>query len=83
MYNGTLFVRVVPQDRDRGYMLLSGFDSKIVQATCREYTTLSAPSREGLNAIIARMLAQSGAADVKDVTAPNIQKKLAVLFGEA
>jgi hypothetical protein len=48
MLASTLYVRVVPQDKDRGYVLLAGYD----------------------------------AAEVRDVTAPAIQKKLAKLFGE-
>lgn len=82
MIANTLFVRVVPQDKDRGYMLLAGFDSKIVQATCSQYTTLNAVTRESLNAAIQSMKDRYGAAEVKDCTAPALQRKLAKMFGE-
>ena len=82
MLASTLFVRVVPQDKDRGYMLLCGYDAGVVQRTALQYTTLSAPTRTSLNAAIARMQADNSAAEVRDVTAPSILKKLAKMFGE-
>ena len=82
MLANTLFVRVVNQDKDRGYMLLAGYDSGVVQRTCLSYTTLSAVTRAGLDAAIARMKANHSAAEVCDCTAPAIQKKLAKMFGE-
>ena len=83
MLANTLFVRVVPQDKDRGYMLLAGFDSAVIQRTAAQYITLGAPSRASLNAAIDVLRARYNAAEVKDVTASNIAKRLAKLFGEA
>ena len=83
MLANTLYVRVVNQDKDRGYMLLAGYDGAVVQRTCLSYTTLQGITRESLNAAIARMKANHNAAEVKDCTAPAIQKKLAKLFGES
>jgi len=82
MLANTLFVRVVNQDKDRGYMLLAGYDSGVVQRTCLSYTTLNVVTRESLNKAIQRMKENHSAAEVKDCTAPNIQKKLAKMFGE-
>jgi hypothetical protein len=82
MLASTLYVRVVPQDKDRGFMLLCGYDANVVQRTALQYTTLSTPTREALNAAIERMRTSNSAAEVKDCTAPNIAKKLAKLFGE-
>jgi hypothetical protein len=82
MIANTLYVRVVPQDRDRGYMLLAGFDSKVVQSTCARYTTLSAVTRESLNEVIDTMRVQFNAAEVRDCTAPNIVRQLKKMFGE-
>ena len=82
MLASTLYVRVVPQDKDRGFMLLCGYDANVVQRTALQYTTLSTPTRESLNAAIERMRAGNSAKEVKDVTSPNIQKKLAKMFGE-
>lgn len=78
----TIYVRVVAQDKDRGYMLLVGFDSKIVQSTCAQYTTLGAITRASLTAAIERMKTEYKASTVKDVTAPDLQRKLQKLFGE-
>jgi len=77
-----LYIRVVPQDKDRGYMLLGGFDNKIVQSTCSQYTTLSDLSRESLDEAIESMRIRYNASEVKDCTAPALQRKLKKMFGE-
>lgn len=82
MIANTLYIRVVPQDRDRGFMLLAGFDSKVVQSTCSQYTTLGGITRNSLNEAIAVMQTRFNAADVRDCTAPNILRQLKKLFGE-
>lgn len=82
MLASTLFVRVVPADKDRGFVLLAGYDATVVQRTALSYTTLSDITRSSLNAAIERMRASNNAAVVKDVTAPAIVKKLARMFGE-
>ena len=82
MLASTLFVRVVPQDKDRGFMLLAGYDANVVQRTALQYTTLSDPTRDSLNAAIERIRINNSAKEVRDCTAPAIQKKLAKLFGE-
>ena len=46
MLANTLYVRVVNQDKDRGYMLLAGYDGAVVQRTCLSYTTLQGITRE-------------------------------------
>lgn len=82
MLASTLYVRVVPADRDRGFILLCGYDAGVVQRTALSYTTLSNMTRESLNAGIERLRAGHSAKEVKDVTAPAVAKKLAKLFGE-
>ncbi len=83
MLASTLFVRVVPADKDRGYVLLAGYEANVVQRTALQYTTLSGGlTREMLNAAIERLRANNNAASIKDVTAPAIAKKLAKMFGE-
>lgn len=78
----TLFVRVVPADKDRGYVLLAGWDAKVVQSNCTQATTLSAITRQSLTEAIARMQKSYNCAAVRDVTAPALQRKLQKLFGE-
>ncbi len=82
MLASTLFVRVVAQDKERGFMLLAGYDSKVIQRTAVQYTTLSVMTRDSLNEAIDRLRKSNSAMEVKDCTAPDIQKKLAKLFGE-
>ena len=78
----TLFVRVMPADKDRGYLLLAGYDGKIVQTSCAQYTTLSDISRPVLDAAIERMRAAFDAVEIKDVTAPALTRKLQKMFNE-
>lgn len=82
MLASTLFVRVVPQDKDRGFMLLAGYDASVIQRTALQYATLSNPSRASLAAAIERMRVNNSAKEVKDVTAPAIQKRLEKIFEE-
>lgn len=82
MISSTVFVRVVPQDRDRGYMLLVGYDNKVVQRTAAEFITLNNVTRASLNSVIEMIRKSYRASEIKDVTAPGITKKLQALFGE-
>lgn len=82
MLASTLYVRVVPADKNRGYVLLAGYDSSVVQRTAIQYTTLGDPTRESLTAAIERLRASNSAKEVRDCTAPALQKKLARMFGE-
>ncbi len=78
----TVFIRVVDQDKGRGYMLLVGFDSRLVQTSCAQYTTLSMVTRASLDAAIERYRAEYNATTVRDVTADSLKRKLQKLFGE-
>jgi len=82
MQHQLIYVRVVPQDKDRGYMLLVGFDSKVVQSTCDQSTTLGGITRKFLDSTIERLATEYKATEVRDVTAPALQRKLQKLFGE-
>jgi hypothetical protein len=82
MQHQTIYVRVVSQDKDRGFMLLVGFDSKVVQSTCDQYTTLGGITRDSLNAAISRITTDYKATSVRDVTSPELQRKLQKMFGE-
>jgi hypothetical protein len=79
----TVFVRVTAQDRQRGYQLLAGFDSKIVVATATRVMTLNGNlTRDALNATIAKVAKELNASEVRDVTAAGIQAQLRKLFNE-
>lgn len=82
MLKSPLYVRVVTQDRDRGFMLLVGYDSKIVQSTAIQICTLTAITRESLNSVLERVSKDYSASEIRDVTALGIKKRLAKLFGE-
>lgn len=82
MIASTLFVRVVPADKDRGFVLLVGYDAQIVQRTAVQQVSISIATRENLNAAIERVRLNYNAKDVRDITADGIKKKLAKVFGE-
>ena len=79
----TLFVRVTAQDRQRGYQLLAGFESKVVVATATRVVSLNGIlTREALNTAINKLAKEHNASDVRDVTADGIQTQLRKLFNE-
>lgn len=80
MQVGTLFTRVIPQARNRGFMLIAGFDPQLNQKTMVRYITLADITSMALfkaEQEIAKML---GAEKTEDVTHPAIAKKLNKIF---
>jgi hypothetical protein len=80
MQIGTLFTRVIPQARNRGFMLIAGFDPKLSQKTMVRFITLSDITSLALfeaEKEIAKML---GVEKTEDVTHPAIAKKLNKIF---
>jgi hypothetical protein len=83
MIKSPLFIRIVNADRNRGFMLLVGWDAKVVQATCVQLCSLvGLTRRDQLNAAIARVTGTYTYSEVRDVTADGIKAKLRVMFGE-
>lgn len=82
MKGGTLFYRVIPADRDRGYVLLTAWSKPVVRVSCYTNSSLTYPTRASLNAMLSSVQSTSGAETLVDVTDPGIVKKLAKLFGE-
>lgn len=82
MKGSTLFYRVIPADRDRGYVLLTGWIKPVVYASCYTNSSMTVPSRVSLNAMLADIKKRSGAETLVDTTEAGIVKKLAKLFGE-
>ena len=82
MKGGTLFYRVIPADKDRGYALLTSWDKPVVQRTCYTMSSMTNPSRAAMDASLAETKRRGGAEHLVDTTELSIQKKLAKLFGE-
>ena len=82
MKGGKLFARVVPQERDRGYMLLVSWEKPIVQRTAAQLITLGGITRASLDDAIAKAKLVHGAGEVEDVTPPGVKGTLRRLFGE-
>lgn len=77
-----VFVRVVLQDRNRGFMLLVGFDAKLVQTTATQLLTLSGLTRKSLDDTIARVKKMYNGSEIRDVTADGIKRRLRDEFNE-
>lgn len=82
MKGGKLFARVVPQERDRGYMLLVSWEKPVVQRTAAQLITLGGITRASLDAALEQAKAVHGAGEVEDVTPGGVQGSLKRLFGE-
>lgn len=81
--SSTMYIRIVPQDRDRGYMLLVAWVKPVIQKTATQITTLSVLTRASLTAAIDAATLSYKPAQVVDVTPPGIHAQLRKLFGES
>jgi hypothetical protein len=80
MQVGKLFIRVIPQNRNRGFMLVAGFDAAVNQTTMVRYVTLQGITQAVLDKGIKEITAMLGAKEVVDVTKDDVYKKLTRLF---
>ena len=81
--SSTMYIRIVPQDRDRGYMLLVAWVKPVIQKTATQITTLSVLTRASLDAAIDSATKSYKPASVVDVTPAGIHAQLRKLFGES
>jgi len=80
MQVGTLFTRVVPQHRNRGFMLIAGFERALSQKTMVRYITLADVTSMALHKAEQEISKMLGAEKTKDVTKPDVAKKLNKIF---
>jgi len=80
MQVGTLFTRVIPQARNRGFMLIAGFDAALSQKTMVRYITLADVTSMALHKAEQEIAKMLGAEKTEDVTKPDVAKKLNKLF---
>ncbi len=80
--SSTMYIRIVPADRDRGYMLLVSWVKPVIQKTATQITTLSVMTRASLEAAVDSATKSYKPASVVDVTPPGIHAQLRKLFGE-
>ena len=83
MYASTLYCRVVPQERGRGWMLLVSWEKPVIQRTCIQLTTLSGVTQESLDALKAKIQADYKIIKLDDVTPDNVMKQLQREFKSA
>jgi len=82
MISSAIFVRIVPADRDRGFICLVGHDAQVVQRTAVQQLTISVPTRSAIDAVLERVRANYNASELRNVTAAGVQKRLEKLFNE-
>ena len=80
MQVGTLFTRIIPQARNRGFMLIAGFDAALSQKTMVRYITLADVTSMALHKAEQEIAKMLGAEKTEDVTKPDVVKKLNKLF---
>jgi len=77
-----MYIRIVPADRDRGYMLLVSWVKPVIQKTATQITTLTVLSRDSLTGAIDAVTLSYKPREVVDVTPPGIHAQLRKLFNE-
>jgi hypothetical protein len=77
-----IYIRVIEQDMQRGYMMLAGFDSKVNRSTAARIISLTAISRESLAKMLEEVKLFYVGAVLKDATEASISRKLQRMFGE-
>jgi len=82
MNNGTLYVRIIDQDRKRGHAMVVSFERPVVQRTAIQTTTMAGISREYINKNIERFKQQYSADNVIDDTDHGMVRRLCKMFGE-
>jgi hypothetical protein len=82
MKGGTLYIRVIEQDRNRGYWVLAGWDKPVVQRTCDAMSTLGHATQADLDRTIAKLQNDLSAGSVVDTTDAGLKKRFAKMFEE-
>lgn len=80
MQVGTLFTRVIPQARNRGFMLIAGFETALSQKTAVRWITLADITSMALHEAEQEIAKMLGAEKVEDITKGDIRKKLNRIF---
>lgn len=83
MLISTLFVRVVPQERGRGWMLLASWEKPVVQRTCAQLLTLQGVTQQMIDGLKEKLKADYRVTEVKDVTDASVLKQLAKEFAKS
>jgi hypothetical protein len=76
MITSTIFVRTVNADKGRGFVLLVGYDAKIVQSNAIQQISLTTGTEAEYAAAIARVKANYNASEIRDVTNDGIKRKM-------
>ncbi len=76
MQVGTLYTRVIPQARNRGFMLIAGFEAALSQKTMVRYVTLSSLAIDAISAAMEEVTAMLGAKEIQDVTKDDMLKRI-------
>ena len=80
MIASTLYTRVVPQDRGRGWILLVSWEKPVVQATCAQLLTMGAVTQKSMDELLLRVKLDHRASKMEDVTSGGIMRRLLKQF---
>lgn len=81
--SSTLYIRIVPCDRERGYMLLVSWVKPVIQKSSVQVISLSVLTREHLDRAIDNVRLSYAPGKLEDVTPVGIHSQLRKLFNEA
>jgi hypothetical protein len=76
MISSTLYYRIVPQERGRGWMLLISWVKPVVQRTCLQLITLQGVTEKSLEERLNHIKNTYGASEVRDETPPAVLRSL-------
>lgn len=90
MINGTLYTRIIARKLQGSqaavqFILLAGFESKLVQANAVYYETLNPVrtlTQASIDAAVAKLAKLSNASETQDLTKDDVQKKLNKLIDQ-
>jgi hypothetical protein len=82
MKGQTLYVRVVPQDKDRGYAMLVGWQKPLVKRNADYESTMGGITRAMIDSYVERFRKEFYAERVEDITDESLKKRFRKQFGE-
>ena len=78
-----MYVRIVPQDKERGYVMLVSWSKPVVQRTCEQMSTMGGIiTRKAIDNNLERFKKDYSASEVIDLTDEGLKKKFAKLFDQ-
>lgn len=78
--NSPLYYRIVPADRDRGFVMLLSWDKPVVQRTAFQMSTLGTADEKNIQRVLAEVTRFYKVAGIVDCTEETMKKRLQKLY---